>query len=509
MDARDDGASEYAPDPRDATRAAQSIETAAFLGIVASAATVLSSVVRSKVTAVYLGSAGLGRSALVLQFFQLAVVPLGMVTGPALVASLSSAYAAREDDRAQRIYDTTLSMLSVASLVTFVVGCVVSIVAIPEAARAELVPLVPLAGAFCLGQVAAGVAPRVLVSRGDLRRNTWLTLVATLASIAFVSLGTVGFGLRGQMVGLACAPILAIAVGSRFTVRAGGVRRALPRFRFDRAQLHAVATLGVASLIAAGCLNASLTAMRLVLEAHGGARANGQFQAAFAVSTTYFGAILGGIGAHVFPRFATADGPEALQRLVDEAHDFVLRFGPPVILAAIALRAPLMHVLYSGEFDLAAEMVGLQMAADLAKAASWVQAGPLLYRRRTLAFLFTEVAGAALLAGGTALLVPRFGAYGAACAYALAYVIYFPLTYAVLSRSLGVRTKSDVVVRVVSFTALAMVAVFASRRYVAVDIVLIGLAIGLAVRGGLHREILRRARRRLGRGPTDPTEPSR
>jgi len=117
----------------------------------------------------------------------------------------------------------------------------------------------------------------------------------------------------------------------------------------------------------------------------------------------------------------------------------VLRNAPPLILCAIAVRVPLIHGLYSNRFDVAAEMVGFQMAGDLAKAVAWVHAGPLLYRGKVKAFLLSEVIGMGLLAGFAIALAPTLGVMGASVGYALGYGCYVILTKPIIEWSCEVK----------------------------------------------------------------------
>src|SRR5260221_6382503 len=71
------------------------IGSAAFLGLAASAATIVFSIARAKTTALVLGPEGVGITAEILQIVTLAQAPAAIFSGAALVSRLS---AARADD---------------------------------------------------------------------------------------------------------------------------------------------------------------------------------------------------------------------------------------------------------------------------------------------------------------------------------------------------------------------------------------------------------------------------
>jgi O-antigen/teichoic acid export membrane protein len=475
-----------------------SLGGAAVLGVLTSGTSIVAGVVRSKATATILGAAGVGKSALILQFFQLAAVPLATITGAALVVALAKARAAEDVSRTQRVYDASWTLLLVASVVTSFGGAVACLVGVPQGLRRELLPLMPYAALASVTQAASVMIQRVLVAFGALRANAWVTLVGIVTLSLGVVVGTYGFGLTGQLAALALCPIVGVLVGGVFVARTSVLGRSLPRPVFDGPQLQAVVHFGASSLVTGLAAQAALTAVRLTLERHGGPAENGQFQSAWAVTSIYFGSVMTSIGTYVFPRFAAAKDAEELGVQVDEAFRFVVRVGPPVILAALAVRRPLMHLLYSGEFDVGADIVGFFMAADLLKAASWVQAGPLLYRRRLGAFVFTEVSGGALLALCSVALVPRLGPLGCGIAYAIAYALYFPLTAFVLRRSFGVVAARTSIATVVGFSVVTMALMVASRTIASISWVFGVAAVAWAIHSKLAADLVAKVRSRLG-----------
>src|SRR5512132_4130953 len=99
--------------------------TAAVLGVLSSGASLVVSVLRSKVTALVLGPDGLGKAAEVLQIVTMANLPATMMTGPALVSSVAEAV--RRDDRAEveRVARTAMTVALAAS----VAGGIVAVIA--------------------------------------------------------------------------------------------------------------------------------------------------------------------------------------------------------------------------------------------------------------------------------------------------------------------------------------------------------------------------------------------
>jgi O-antigen/teichoic acid export membrane protein len=119
-----------------------------------------------------------------------------------------------------------------------------------------------------------------------------------------------------------------------------------------------------------------------------------------------------------------------------------------------------IHAAYDNRFNGAIELLGLQMVADMCRAISWVQAGPLLYRNRIRAFLFIEFAGALALALGAVILVPRLGLLGVGYAYLGTHIVYLFLSAVVVVKSCGVPFRA----RRVALALLLAAAAFAVLR---------------------------------------------
>jgi PST family polysaccharide transporter len=257
---------------------------------------------------------------------------------------------------------------------------------------------------------------------------------------ASIVLGTFLAGLQGQFLAVCASPLLFLAVVYSFYRRTLPELRLRPQLRFDAALLRSSVSVGAAAVISTFAMQLSLSATRVALNAHGGAEANGQFQAAWSIESAYLMVVLQGLSTVVFPRYASAKDSRELQTEVNTAVDLVFRVVPPLILTVMAFRELAVHILFSDRFDVAAKIVGFQMVGDFAKVLAWVQAGPLLYRGKVKAFLFTEGAATLLLVVLPPVLVMHFGTVGACAGFGIAYLVYVAITRVAL------RTACEVVV---------------------------------------------------------------
>jgi O-antigen/teichoic acid export membrane protein len=413
------------------------LDRAVMATTIASALGMLLAIARSKTTALVMGPDGLGQVAEINQVLSVVFVPFGIINGVALVRSVGQV---RGDPAAlQRVYDSFASLVMAAGVVLVPVATVAVFVIFdgrvpPDAAMLALFGALTavLGTLFALPSqwmMAVGRSHEYAVTA------TWLSI----GGAASVVLGTWGWGVRGQYVGGLIGVVLVGIAGRPFYRRWLSDLRLWPKWVLEASIVKDVLVLGTTSMIAQVTVQSGLSAIRWSLQSVGGDAANGQFQAAWSVASIYFGSVLAGLGTVFFPRFSTAKDAVELEKEMQGAMSMVLRNAPPLILLAIAVRVPLIHGLYSSRFDVAAQMVGFQMAGDLGKAVSWVQAGPLLYRGKVKAFLLSELLGMLLLAGFAIALAPALGVMGASVGYALGYGCYVVLTKPITERACGVK----------------------------------------------------------------------
>lgn len=417
---------------------ASGIERAAGLGVVVSLAGVLAAVVRSKTAALLIGPEGVGVVGEVLQFVTLGFVPLGAFSGVALMNSLARA---EEGARAREV-GAALGWLLALGAVTSLGLVSLAPWLLPMQWRAELWLFVSLTVVSVWAGVLGGVATQALLFRGDVGTSARASLVSLVISTVLVVAATAAWGLLGQFISMSVTGVLSLGV-LIFATRVKGpwpasVKECVPSFDF----LKRAFALGITGLIAGGALQLALYSIRWRLELTGGPELNGQFQAAWAVGSMYLSMVLSGVANFAFPRYAVAKTTEALQAEVDATADFVAKYAPPLVLLAASFSGLAISLLYSSKFSTAAEILRWQLAGDVAKCFSWAWAGPLLYRGRVRAFLFTESSVALLMGGLPWLLIPLFGPVGVGISYCVSYALYAVIVALVARRSLQVTPRA-------------------------------------------------------------------
>lgn len=409
--------------PRASTRA-----HAAIWGTLGALAGVGGAILRSKVIAVKLGPEGTGLITEILQYATLAVAPAAVALGPAFLRRLSTT-----SDRlgaSKHAFALTMAL----GLTGAIVVLAASSVLLPASAP---VGLLGLALAWQLAQTLLGLPTQALTAATQFGRlaitNTGGALLVTCGLVVGVLAG----GVAGQFVGAFLGALAALALGLALTWRTlGGLPFSLnapPRaFLFE-----AVAT-GATGFVGGAAVQLALVVVRNATSELGGPALVGQFQASWTISTTYFSVLLGGLLSYSFPRFAAAKDGDEIGTELRAALRFASLAIPPLLIIAILFRRFGIHLLYDSRFEIAADILGYQLAGDVIKASAWLIAGPLLVRGKLKAFLITEIVGAIVLGGLMRGLLPWLGAEALGVGYLIGYACYAMLATAILRWACGV-----------------------------------------------------------------------
>lgn len=393
--------------------------------------------VRSKVSAVVLGSDGLGVVSEVGQIATWLLVPFAILSGPALTRAIAGDDGSGGQSRPALQSSIRLGLW--AGLLVPVASAAVAAFVFRDFPNTGFrVGWTTLSAIGAWGTAFIVVLSTALIAARNPIRASVLNLVQNVLIAVGSIIGTLVAGVEGLLVGVAIGAVVTLPWAIRSMWRVLGELKQ-PKVPLDRSYLKLGASLGAAALAAGFFSQGVLTVLRLLAFDVGGSPANGQLQAVMAVSATYFGSVLTSLGALAFPAFAAARGADELSGVVAATVRRVLIMAPPVILLAIALRVPAMQLLYGSEFKIAAGVLGVQMAGDLAKAVSWALVGPLLLRGAVRAYVVADLLANAALAGCAVLFVEIGGFAGFGYAYAAGYAVSVVVNAALLKRTFQVR----------------------------------------------------------------------
>lgn len=271
---------------------------------------------------------------------------------------------------------------------------------------------------------------------GDLAR---ISIASAFVSAA-VGIGLVyGLGQAGVLWFVLAAPAISALVAGYYAARLP--RPHTPRdWQAIQQQWQAMLKLGI-PFMAAGLLTlvTQLAARSLILRELG-LDAAGHFQAAWAISMTYIGFVLGAMGADYYPRLTEAinDHPRARQ-LVNEQTEMALLLAGPALLAMITFAPWAIHLLYAESFAPATEVLRWQALGDILKVASWPMGFILLAKGRGGLFILTELTWNVVYLAIIAFGIQEWGLITAGVGFCIAYLTYLMLMAWIAGRLIGQR----------------------------------------------------------------------
>lgn len=296
---------------------------------------------------------------------------------------------------------------------------------------------------------------------GDFARvRVFSALFGTVAGVAMI-----GFmGEAGVVWFVVLAPFSGVIVAMYYA-------RALPPVRDHhewqaiRSQWMAMLKLGV-PFMASGLLTlAALIVVRALVTDRLGLEAGGHFQAAWSISMTYIGFVLGAMSTDYYPRLAGVIKDHSKAReLVAEQSEMAMLMAGPVLIAMIVFAPWIIQLLYSDAFASASEMLRIQVLGDIIKLASWPMGFILVASGRGGLYLATQGAWSLTYVAVVYLGVDLFGLLAVGAAFPLAYLLYVALAACLAWQLIGYRLSARIAGQILLLLSIGVALVYLAAR---------------------------------------------
>ncbi|MDD5421810.1 MAG: oligosaccharide flippase family protein [Candidatus Omnitrophica bacterium] len=359
---------------------------------------IFTALVRSKFTAVVLGTSGVGlfSQAFNLLNFSITVASLGIGRGVTKYVSTFSAQD-KEEKTSYTISFAVMTQLAatVALAVLMVVfsGFVSRYLFLSESYSrlvlflAVSIPLIVLSGTF----------EAVLVGFGHYKNFTYGRVAAALISLVPL-FGFIYFmGFRGTFPYLLASSLIAFGIGYYL------IYRKVPREvfasifdfrnlikRYDKGLSRMILSYGATSFITGGLGLFCVVFLRTILINYFGPEANGLYQVVFAMSANYLTLFTNGIWAYFFPKVSSLSAGPDKQEYMNELNNalrFCLVGVIPFAVCLYILRDVVIRVVFSVKFLPAADLFSTQLAGDMFYLIFYLLCASLLAREKLKMYL--------------------------------------------------------------------------------------------------------------------------
>jgi O-antigen/teichoic acid export membrane protein len=391
----------------------------------AQAVNIVISILRMKVLAILLGPTGVGMLSIYNSLQGVVTTAAGLGMGSSGVRQIASV---KGDEKtlsgvrrvllAAHLVQGALAMIGVWLLRAPISGWLFG-----DRSYATEVGLIGLAVLLTLLGTAQTTLLQGMRRIGDLSRVTVLSsLVGTIAGLAAVRL----YGEAGLIWFVVVQPLATTVIAIRYTSRLPKPTAARPSITEIWDVWKPMAKLGAAFMLGGLAMTATLLLVRGRITQELGLEAAGQFAAAWGITVTYVGFLLGAMAADYYPRLTEViNDRAAATRLMNDQAQLGLAIGGPVLLLLIGLAPWAVTLLYSAEFVPAVELLQWQTVGNVFKLASWALGFAFVAAARGGIFLLVEINFNVLFLTMLWFGLEPFGLAVAGPAFLIAYFIHF------------------------------------------------------------------------------------
>lgn len=438
-------------------------------------------IIRTKIVAVLLGTAGMGTFGLYQSVisFVATISNLGIATSG--VQAIADAEQSDDAERSALIAQTVEKI----SWVTGILGWLLMIafaypLCVFTFGTSEHIWAISIVGITLLFSAVAGGHSAILQGKrkiGDLARyqliSTAITVAISLPLFAWL-------GHSGIIPAIILGAIVSCTTAWWFTSRIK--RPEVPLewpvvYKLSRRMIglgvafmwNAVITLGVA------------LATRALIVRNLGLEASGIYQAAWGLSGMFAGFILTAMGTDFFPRLTSvASDPSELTRLVNEQTEIGILLSMPGLIFTLALAPWLMRIFYSPAFAAGGEMLPWFVLGVFGQVISWPMGFVQMAKGASKAYIVTQTLFNGMHLALTVVMLQRYGLVGISFAFPILYAIYSVGMRIYCGATIGFRW-SPMVIRLVILATSGVGLCFALNVTASPIVALVGqISLGMA-----------------------------
>jgi PST family polysaccharide transporter len=404
----------------------------------------LTALVRTKLLAVFVGTAGLGLLAQIGSLLNIlsALASLGIGVG---MAKYVAEFSAEGDYQAlARLKRTGIGPTWIASVVAVLLAWGFSrkiaelLFGRPELAWAVVVSVLAVP---VLVQTSFHLA--ILQGLKRMRHYALSSAVGAAAGLVILVPLVYFFKWNGAILHLVAAGTVSFLV-IRFVSRRLLVECFKSAYaRFDNKLLRELLAYGVSSLAVGALYWVNLLAIRSVIVHRLGADANGLYQVAVGISFQYLMLILSSVSTYCFPRLSELKEKESIREELRGSLRLTILLVTGCASVMLLMRHWLVPLLFTPEFQQAERLLPVQFVADFFKATAWMLGIWLLPQGRLRVWVGLDVIMNAVLITTFLFLLGRMAhldslvLMAAPIAHCFAYLLHCGLNYSYARKSIG------------------------------------------------------------------------
>jgi O-antigen/teichoic acid export membrane protein len=401
--------------------------------------TILISIVRSKIVAILLGTAGIG----LIGLYQTTISLISSITGMGLsssaVRNISEANGTNDEHKIALVIKTLRRWV----WMTGMVGAVVTLSLAPLLSKWTFgnenytwsfvwLSIICLLSAISSGQNV------LLQGMRRLRQMAKSTLFGSIIGL-FTSIPLYYFfGVNGIVPSLIISTVSALSISYYFA-------RQIPVQKVEQSwseTYHSglgMAKLGFVMMLSSFMVTLVSYAVNLFIRHKGGLSDVGLYRAGWTIADQYTAIIFTAMATDYYPRLAAINSDKKkLGEAVNQQAEIALLILGPMLVALIGFAPLVVNILYTAKFLPVIGMIKWNLVGMLFKAASWALAFTIIAKGDNRLFFMTETIANAIVLILNIIGYSLWGLNGIGIAFTLSYLLYFILIFLVVRKKYGI-----------------------------------------------------------------------
>jgi antigen flippase len=189
-----------------------------------------------------------------------------------------------------------------------------------------------------------------------------------------------------------------------------------------------------------------------------GSSDNGLLSVALRVSTLYFGAIYANASSYYFPLLVKARNKRELQALMEETNIFYMYLLPPIIMVLMCFGELIIHILFSADFKFAGKILMFFLLGDLFRITNETRGLAFLAKEKFKPYNLTYIIWGGFYILIAIFLLNKIGILGVSIAYLISHFLSFLVTSFFLKKELQIGIgKSFIKIFLVALSTCSLV----------------------------------------------------
>jgi O-antigen/teichoic acid export membrane protein len=425
--------------------------------------------VRVKIMAVLLGTAGVGTLAILNQFHTVAVSIICLGLGNGITRYIAKYESDGMQENSKRVlgnaFQAILLVSVVFSLLTILLSTFLSEWLLGDRGFFLFIIIYAVSLPFAAYPFATNHFLRGLKKVKELAKiNFYRSFISIFLIIPLVYF----FGLKGAVFSVIVTTTVHLLLNKYFVSKERNSFRKIPIQSFKPDIMRKLLPYGITSLITGFSYYLSLLFFRMIIVHNLGMEMNGIYQPVWALTMIYPTLVLSSMSAYAYPRLCELKTNHDISEELNGIFRVTVLLIVPVMLFLVVACKPIIVILYSPDFIKAAEYLPLQIVGDFFKIVVWSIGMFILPTKRLKAFVWLSLVPYGFMVGLAALLVKSFLLHGIVAAFTICYFVTF-IAYLIYARR-QINFKfwpKNYSLLVISF--IALVCIILSSKYLAFD----------------------------------------